>query len=163
MQRYRDVVTGGLSVLLGLGLYLASLSIVNFGAAVIGSSFMPRLCAAAFVVFGAILVVSGLRARAVTARPLDEAQHALRLDRKISGAAAVAVSLVLMAGYVAALQPLGYILASALYIVLQILVLSSRGPVAWLRLLVIAGLSSALAYLLFVHVFQVTIPAGILG
>ncbi|MBM3605069.1 MAG: tripartite tricarboxylate transporter TctB family protein [Alphaproteobacteria bacterium] len=78
-----------------------------------------------------------------------------------SGMVTVVLTLVLIAGFVAALRPLGFPIATALYLFLQFLLLtprSSRPPVA-----LYAGLAagaSALIFATFRYGFDLLLPAG---
>ncbi|MFA6633621.1 MAG: tripartite tricarboxylate transporter TctB family protein, partial [Kiritimatiellia bacterium] len=65
--------------------------------------------------------------------------------------------------YLALIPILGYIIASTLYIFGQILILNRSNKQHYLRYATISIFSAVLTYLLFVKVFSVMIPAGILG
>ncbi|WP_339115521.1 tripartite tricarboxylate transporter TctB family protein [Thioclava sp. GXIMD2076] len=167
MFRYHNALTGGAMILLGIGLYLSSLDIMEFGRSAVGADFMPKLCAVLLVALGALLLLGDVRrpkAAPFRPRPIEGDAPTPKEDRPlIGGGLAVIVSLVLMLAYVAALPVLGYILCSALYIFVQILIIS---PFRRARLPLYLGISVAVAagsYALFVLVFQVTIPAGLLG
>ncbi len=72
--------------------------------------------------------------------------------------------MLLLVGYVAAISFLGYIISSVIYIYFQILILNRRKPMHHLRYVIIAVISSATSYFLFVRIFGgVMIPAGLLG
>ena len=79
------------------------------------------------------------------------------------GWGAVLISVVLMCAYVGFLESLGFILASTIYAFCQMLILAKNVKWNYLLFGAIALISSAVAYLLFVRVFQVMLPAGILG
>ena len=63
----------------------------------------------------------------------------------------------------ALLQPVGFIVCSSLYVFFQILILSKGMKRNYPAFAVVSIAASVSAYFLFVRVFQVMIPAGILG
>lgn len=73
----------------------------------------------------------------------------------------VLLTLLLIAGYIAALRPLGFPIATAIYLFAQFLVLTPRGgrpPVVLYAGLAVAG--SALIFATFRYGFDLLLPAG---
>lgn len=73
----------------------------------------------------------------------------------------VALTLVLIAGYVAALRPLGFPIATAIYLFLQFLVLTPRGSGRQFPLyLGLSVAASAVIFATFRYGFDLLLPAG---
>ena len=66
----------------------------------------------------------------------------------------------LLLAYVAVLEPLGFLLATAAYVFTQARLL---GSVAWRRDLVASVALSSATYFVFKRLLQIALPAGILG
>jgi putative tricarboxylic transport membrane protein len=66
----------------------------------------------------------------------------------------------LLFGYVALLEPIGFVLATTVYVFGQARILGSR---AWRRDLVASVAVSTVTYLVFKRLLQIALPAGILG
>ena len=156
----QDLFTGVLLLALSGALFWACLSIKDFGAIGVGSAFVPRLTAGLLLIVGLVLMTAGWRARGTSvAAPTPEANG----PKVFGGFPAVAISVVLMVGYLALLEPLGYLLASALYGFLQTLVLIKDAKRSFLLFAVIAACSAALFFYVFVQLFDISLPAGVLG
>lgn len=157
MTRQRDLITALCVIGLGLGLFWLGGQVRDFASAGIGAGFLPRIVAVLLVVLGAVLLLGARH------RPVVSAADPEQEGGEWGGWPAVLASVGLMGAYVAALDGLGFILASSLYIFLQTLVLAKNARRRYLGFGLIGLGVSAGAYWLFVRVFQVMIPAGLLG
>ena len=73
----------------------------------------------------------------------------------------VALTLALIAGYIAALRPLGFPIATAIYLFLQFMVLTPQGSGRSLPLYAgLAALASGLIFATFRYGFDLLLPAG---
>lgn len=154
-----DLITGALLLCLSALLFWACLSIKDFAAVGVGSAFVPRLTAGLLLVVGLVLLRNGWRARAVP----RENESSEQGSQVFTGTSAVALSIALMAGYLALLEPLGYLFASMLYGFLQILVLNKNAKRNYMMFAVLAACSAAAFYYVFVQLFEISLPSGILG
>lgn len=161
MSCYSEVCVGGLVALAGVGLLSISAEVQDFSTGTVDAAFMPSIAAALFILFGGIVLVRGLRLP-------QSAEGALSPQRRSrpglrSGWGPVSCSFILMIAYAGLLDSLGFILASVAYVFLQIQLLRKEAPPRqWLFALVAISVPTA-AYLLFVHAFDVMVPAGVLG
>lgn len=121
----------------------------------VGPRFFPFLVAAGLLLCGALLLVQALRG--VTAPPEQGEDVDLDVPPDYRAVAVIGASL---AAYVLLLEPLGFVLASAL---LFWGVATAFGSRAWLRDPLV-GLVLALAvYLAFTRLLGLRLPAGILA
>lgn len=118
--------------------------------------------AGAFPMFtAAVMLVSGLfslrhtvRTQPVAREPGESA--ARRFARQLTPPVLVGFIVAIMA-YMVALEPLGFLLASFLFLLVSMRLLGSR---RWGLNLAVAALSLAATYLVFQTLFSVVLPAG---
>jgi len=156
-----NFITGVGVILLGVFMYFASYDIQEFVRTRVGASFMPRIAGSLFVILGGILIFGSFRCSvpAATQEPVSEAE-----EKKVFGGwPAVLLSLLLMIVYVGLIDSVGFVLSSIFYIFLQILVLNKQGKKNFLTFGLVSVIVPIVVFYLFVYVFKVLIPAGILG
>lgn len=159
----KNFLTGVGVICLGLFMYFASYDIQEFVRTRVGASFMPRVAASLFVILGGILIMGSFRFAVGTTTQVQDAPEQASRERTFGGLPAVLLSLLLMVAYVGLMESVGFIITSVVYIFLQILVLAKQGPRNYMTFGVIAIVVPIVVFYLFVNVFKVLIPAGILG
>ncbi|GGH54779.1 tripartite tricarboxylate transporter TctB family protein [Frigidibacter albus] len=151
-MRLKDVIVGGVMTAAGI-LYL------RMGNALpekegVDAATVPGILAWMMIALGLIELVGALRRPAV-------AGEGAEATGAMGGLLTVGLTLALIAGFIAALRPLGFPIAAALYLFLQFLVLTPRGgrpPVP-----LYAGLAVGAAVFIFVtfrYGFDLLLPAG---
>ncbi|WP_321301948.1 tripartite tricarboxylate transporter TctB family protein [uncultured Sphaerochaeta sp.] len=155
----KNLGLGIFSILFGIFLFIISLSIRDFAAVGVGAKFFPRIASLGFIILGLIFIAEQVRIRILTNVQNDSTEKT-QISFTINPAV---FSMLLLVVYVAAISFLGYIISSIIYIYFQILILNRGKTIHHLRFVMIAVVSSALSYFLFVRVFGVMIPAGLLG
>lgn len=165
MVRDRNFWTGVGVLLLAIVLYAASFDIKEFITTRVGASFLPRLTAALFAILGGLLVLGSFRcASPVESVSERKDQKEFAAEEKVfGGLPAVFLSIILMCIYVGLMDSVGFILTSIGYIFLQILVLKKDVKPKYLLFILVSVIFPIIVYFLFVKVFKVMIPAGILG
>lgn len=160
----RDLITGSATLGCSALLFWASNDVKDFASIGVGAAFLPRLTAILFLIVGAIIVFQGLHPKTSPKTAKAETQPEQTEQPVVfGGISAVALSIALMLIYVLLLDYLGFLLASALYVFLQILVLNKNAPRHYLKFALAALIPAVLAYVLFVNVFQISLPVGLLG
>lgn len=161
----KDVVTGWFSLGLAAALFIGSFGVKDFAATGVGAGFLPRLAAVLLAVLGVILLLQTRRRATPAPGTGDSATAAGKAEgaRHFGGTAAALLSACLMAGYVALLSPVGFIITTAIYVFAQILVLAKDAKRNYMLYAIVSVVTSVAAYYLFVRAFQVMLPAGILG
>ena len=168
MTRSKDLLTGLTTIALAVFLFVVSNNVKDFASVGVGAGFLPRLTAYLLGILGLILSIEGWRRR-ISAAPKAKFPPAPAVGKTadevevFGGWPAVLLSIALMCAYVGFLERLGFILASSIYAFGQMLILAKN--VKWKLPLfgTIAVVSSALTYFLFVRLFQVMLPPGLLG
>lgn len=161
-KRYRDAIFGGVTILLGVALFLMSFGIKSVALNLIKADFFPRLIAALLVFLGVILLLTGLKA----AKEYQTVEEESELPFwKNDGTISMLETLVLIGVYVLLMKPLGFVIATFIYLVVQMYVLTpkeKRTRKNVVLFVVISLIASLAIYLLFVRVFYLMLPAGIL-
>lgn len=160
-KKYKDAISGGVLILLGVGLYIASFGIKSVALNLIKADFFPRLIAGLFVILGVILVLTGL-SKAKQHQPAGEKELPFW---KNDGTISMLETLALIAVYVLLMKPVGFVITTFVYLVAQMYVLTpkeKRTKKNFALFVVISLIASFAIYLLFVKVFYLMLPAGIL-
>jgi len=159
--RKRDLYLGIGFLLFSIGVWIASLSIKHLVVARISSSFVPQLAAIILAILSIILIlqsVFGAPKSSAETEPAAEQEDQSVSKRKRR----VQLTFLLILFYLLFLEPVGFLITTALYLFFQFWVLSRRKPN--LVVYAITAIStSVIIYYLFVKVFVLFLPAGILG
>ncbi len=161
MSRYGEMSFGVVVMLAAVGLFIIAGNVQDFmlSSNGVGAAFMPRIAATILLLLGLVTFSAAWRLEpAKTKKPthLEEAKSK-------GGQFYALISIALMMGYIALLSSLGFVITSAIYIFCQILILRKQSPKRWVTFLAVAIFLPITAYLLFVNVFEVMVPAGLLG
>lgn len=149
-QRAADIAVGCLVALLGIFVLAASMSISMGGVHRLSPRTFPH-------VVGGVLVVCGigLALKSWTIRGKDFAITWPDAE----GVRTIAVSLALLAGYIALMNWLGLPLATFLYVALATWYLNRS---KWLTASVIGLITGVLSYYVFIQLLGLSFPAGFL-
>ena len=159
IKKYKDVFCGGALILLGAGLYAASFGIKSVALNLIKADFFPRLDAALLMLLGVVLAAGGL----AKARHFQPSSEEAIPFWKNDGTVSMLETLALIALYLFTLKPVGFLLI--LYLILQMFVLApreKRGKKDIALYVFISAVTALAVYLVFVKVFYLMLPAGIL-
>lgn len=148
-QRGADILAGCLVALVGAVILYASTDITAPG----GHRLSPRTFP--FVV-GGLLILCGLG--------LSVKSWSLQDDHRIQwpdalGLRSIVVTLALLAGYIALMNPLGLPLASTLYVALATWHLK---PARWVTAIVVGVITGVVSYTVFIQLLGLSFPAGFL-
>ncbi len=160
-SRKRDLYLGIGFLLFSIGVWIASFSIKHLVVARIGSAFVPQLAATLLALLSITLILQAIfQAPASTSRQgkLTEQDAEAASKRKKR----VRLTFLLILFYLVLLEPVGFLITTTLYLFFQFWVLSRRQPNLPLYG-IIAISTSIIIYYLFVKVFVLFLPAGILG
>lgn len=150
-QRAADMVTGGVLAAVGVVAVLAALRIVGTAGERLHPRTLPYILGWTLLAGGVTLVVSAAKFRGPE-RVLEWP------DR--TGLGRVAVSLASLALYVLLLEPLGFPLATLLFVSFSIWFIGRYHPLAALGL---GAASAAAVYVLFIRLLALPFPVGPLG
>ncbi len=161
-----NMLAGGGLFIFGLVYFILSWQIDNFkglGAPPVDAKFVPRLWGGMLMVLSLIVFVRGLleylRLKKEGKLPQKEGNAAAR----IMDAREVILTFLCLLIYIALLQPVGFIIMSALYIFAEAMILTPPGKRKPLIAAVVAVVAAVLVDFAFVNLLHVLLPAGILG
>lgn len=160
-ERYKNFIYSSVISLFGIFYFLFAFKIRKFGDAVLDSQSLPKI-------LGVILITTSLIQTVKTFLEAQRNSNVDKVDKKEDDAPdikKVIYTLALMIVYAVILKPLGFLISTALFVFLQSLVLESESDTKKNRLvsIIFAVVFSIVIYLIFVRVFSLVLPAGILG
>lgn len=147
MIRHSDKIAGLAFIALAAGIYVVSADFPTVpGMPEPGPAFFPRVIAGLIGVLGVVLIVESVR---------NGEAHSHRIDRR--GVVRIGGATLLLVGYVAVMPYLGFVVDTALFLVVFMWFSGVRSPVA--TLVVAVGVPVVLHYV-FVSFLHVPLPEG---
>lgn len=157
-KKYGDIVVGVFFMVLSSALIVMAKMLPKSKVMDIGPDFMPLCIGSVTLVLAALLTFLSLKEFKTRAAALD-ASNLPDCDYK-----RVLLSIILVLIYVFILQPVGFIISTLAFLMLQMLVLSpddERGKKDILKLAVINVVFTMVVFFLFRYGFKIVLPAGI--
>ncbi|WP_265502426.1 tripartite tricarboxylate transporter TctB family protein [Paracoccus beibuensis] len=149
-MRLKDVIVG--AVMAGAGIAYLRMAAVLPERDGVDAGTVPTILAWMMIGLGLIELVSALRRPPATQAETRAAT---------SGLVTVGLTLLLIAGFIAALRPLGFPIATAIYLFLQFLVLTPKSASRSVPLYAgLAAVSSVIIFATFRYAFDLLLPAG---
>lgn len=155
--RDRDVLSAIALILISVWVFFASGSLEARTQLDIGPDFMPRLLAVLMFLLSLVQLTGALRRR-LPPRGSRIPRSGDFVERN-----ADYLSLAAILGYVLLFQPLGFIVATALFLFVQITIMAPRAERRYLRFALLAITVALLSFWFFERGFYVFLPEGILG
>lgn len=152
-KKLSETIRNMVLLISGVALWMSAQSIEAGAAMGKGGDFMPILCSGIWVVLSVLMLMTGLTAR-------DDGE---KQEFNTKGFFA---TLLLLFVYILLLKPVGFVITSILYLFVQMYLFVPKPLVTKKRLLLFGVISVILPIavnLLFVNVFSLILPAGILS
>lgn len=150
--KVRDMSCGVMFLLVGVFMYWGIRKVPNIIENEVGSAFVPRLVAIALMCLAGLLIV------------LSILKNKRSVDTQYEGDVRGGIlTMAILGAYVLLFNRLGFILATFLYLFLQITILSDSRNRNLRLFAVIAAVVSITVYSLFVKAFGLILPPGVLG
>jgi len=156
MKKYMDIISGTFILLLSLVLFAGTYSIVSFADSKYGASTTPRVVSIIMAILSIILIINGIGKLKVENRVSDEASANQNNTNKITY-----YTLGLITIYIALIKVLGFPVMTAIYIALQLFILSGMKIKKLLLGAMVGIVSSTLIYLIFSKALYIQLPLGI--
>ncbi len=153
-HKVRDLLCSVIMLIFGVVMFVVALDIPHKIESDVGSGFVPKFISICIII---VAVVQGVLTL------LDKSPSANAKDKLFDDVKGGIVTIVLMAGYMAIFESVGFIFSSIIYLFLQIMWLSddtNRKPV--LFAIVAVALPVAVSAL-FAFVIKMPLPVGIFG
>ncbi|ORC35367.1 hypothetical protein B4O97_09335 [Marispirochaeta aestuarii] len=158
VQQKKDIWSGFFSLILGLAVLIASFGIDKTRLAGVGPEYLPKAVGIYISILSLILISNSLYELNIkkTKEKKDKDEGPLEVRTFVA-------SVILLISYIFLLKVLGFIIMSAVFLFGEMYILAPRNHRNILLFLILStGLPTAV-YFLFVNVFNLLLPAGILG
>ena len=161
MEKDKDICAGVFCLAIGIFAFFAlDTSVGARNAQVqIGGVIYPRICAGVLMALAVGLLAEGIVKRHHTNRNKEQVKN--RVDLKQYAPLIACLALILI--WFKLLIPLGFIVATMLYIPFQMILLSLGERRNWIVVGICTIAVPIIVYYLFTSVFSMAIPAGILS
>lgn len=158
IKNKKDFWLGIVFAVFGIVYLIGAVQLPFKGVDALGAGFLPKIIGILAIVCGAILAVTNLeKAAKETGSEKEGEVQEWKTDYK-----RVVLSLILLTVSVLLLDYVGFIIIGAVYLFLQIMILSPKEKMRPVIYAVISIVLSIAVYLLFVRAFHVMLPNGIL-
>ena len=157
-KKYGDIVVSIFYIVLAIAVLVLAKRLPKSAVMEIGPDFMPTVVAVIILILAGILLFLSVKNFKM------HAEEAEKSGKDTSDYKRVLASLVLALVYVNVLKPVGFILSTLVYLVLQIIVLApddKRTRKDIILYLVLDVVFTIIVYLLFRYGFKIVLPAGI--
>jgi len=161
-----NMIAGGVIFAFALAYFIMTWQIANFrglGAPPIDAKFVPRLWGGLLMLLSLIVFLRGL----IEYIKLRKAKKLVKSEESIVKRAIdtreVILTFAALFIYILLLQPVGFIIMSALYIFAECMILTPREKRKLILAAIIGVVSAVLVDFVFVEFLHVLLPAGILG
>lgn len=157
-QKYKEVVSSGVISAFGFVYLIMSFSVRQYGDAVLDSRSLPKVLGALLLVFGLIRLFASIKIlmKANSDEPATEPEEA---GSRIH----VILTLALMLAYALTMKTLGFLISTTVYMFFQSIILFPKRKMNYLITIAVSLIFSVSVYLVFVRVFSLVLPQGILG
>ncbi len=151
-DKKKNILTSVVFLAFGAFVYVQSLGIKHMMANDVGSAFFPKVISVAMIAVAAIRLVMALR------EPEKEKKGDTGNDAKGG-----LITILLILAYVMAFNSVGFLISTAIYLFLQMLVLTPAEKRKLPMLAIISIVAPLFIYTLFVYVINTPLPKGIFG
>ena len=144
-------------LLIGAFIYVQASEIKVVMAKDLGSGFFPKVVGVAMILMALLELVLTLVAAKKDPAEAEKTEDTADDDKK-----GMLLTILCMVGYAALFEPLGFIISSALYLFLQITVLSNQKNRKLPLFAVISLVTSVFIYVVFVYLINMPLPMGLI-
>lgn len=157
-RKYKEVISSGVISAFGFVYFIMSFSVRQYGDAVLDSRSLPLALGALLLVFGLIRFYTSIKSlvKVNFDNPVKESDEA---GSRIH----VILTLVLMLAYALTMKRLGFLISTTVYMFLQSMILFPKKKMNFIIAIAVSLIFSISVYLVFVRVFSLVLPQGILG
>ncbi len=153
-NKQRDMLCSAVFLVFGIAMLYLSFGIKHRISSDVGSAYVPKFIAICIIVAaGAKLILS----------VMDKSPSASKREGSDMDLFGGIGTMALMLCYMLALQPVGFIISSAVYLFLQILLMSNKDNRKPVLFAIISIVLPVAVYALFNYVIKMPLPKGIFG
>lgn len=155
-KKFGDLITGVFFLVLAVVMFVMASQLPPSLMGGLGSDFMPKVLSVGTAILALFQIRSGIvKMRSYTAQDAPE-EYPPEYARVLATIAS-------FIAYVCLMKPVGFLLTSAVYLFVQMLILAPKEKRNYLLFAVISVVFSVVVYFVFRNALNVMLPAGILG
>lgn len=153
-----SIISSIICLVYGISIYIGSSTIHSDNPNGVGADFMPRIIGSIIICLSLFIVIS-------TIVSMKKGQNDSEPKEAIdSGTRKTIMTIVLLIAYAFLLKYTGFVITSIVYLILQMIILADKVRKKDLLLYgVISVITPLLVNYVFVHIFSLMLPSGILG
>lgn len=153
-EKRRDLIGSIVFLVFGIFLFAISFTVRTIIENDVGPAFMPKVVAVAIVIVSVSKLVIALKNNSAEYTAIKKSK-----DDKMGSL----LTILNLGAYVILFEPLGFIISSILFLVLQMIILSDKVNFKPIRFVIISVTSTIAIYFLFVYAFNLMLPEGLLN
>lgn len=157
IEKNGNFILGIAFLLFGIIYFIAASFVPESAVMDLGPDILPKVIAIITIILGGVQVVNGYR-QMKAYQPSDESGENKKLEYWRVGATIVSFII-----YVNLIEVVGFLIMTFIYLIMQMNILSVQEERKQVRFVIISLVTAVFVYFLFRNVFNVMIPAGILG
>ncbi len=166
-RKYWDLASGIAFLALSITVFVGAQNVKTLAVSSIGSGFFPSVVSVLLAITSIAIIAGGVF-QARKAEPAAAPETKSSAEKKPSAEEkprvwAVLVTFILMAAYALLITKVGFLITTTMYLFIQINILSPKQSRKQLMFAIISVVSAIAIYYTFVKVFNLMLPAGILG
>ncbi|SUY28516.1 putative tricarboxylic transport membrane protein [Aminobacter aminovorans] len=163
-MKWNDIISALVLIVVSIVVFFASDRLEAKTRMDIGPDFMPKLVAALTFLLSSLLLAQAVqRNMALRAHQMPDVGRGPVRQGDLIERYADWISLLLILAYTIVFEPLGFVLSTTIFLFLQFIVMSRSGERRYIRFALVAGVVSTASYYVFLRLFYVFLPAGLLG
>ncbi len=155
-KKYWDLASGIFLLVFSVALYFGAKNVKTLSVSSVGSGTFPSIVAVVLAIVSVAIIVGGVK----KARGPDEKA---KTDGGKPRMWAVVATFVIMAIYATLMPSVGFMITTAVYLFAQMYIMAAKEHQKPILFGVISVVASVSIYYMFVKVFSLMLPAGILG
>ncbi len=173
-----DIFSGVIILIISITLFISTFGFQQMTESRVGSAFFPQIASIGMAVMSVLLIISPFIQKKIKEKNADQKNDAeedenmmeqrgpneLEIEedgKKYYGL--VVLTIILLTGCVALLQPLGFILSTTIFLFLQMCIMSKKHNRKYITFIIVSAVTSGLIYWIFRGFFDLMLPAGLLG
>ncbi|MFD1065653.1 tripartite tricarboxylate transporter TctB family protein [Oceanobacillus locisalsi] len=163
-RNYGDLITGSILLVLSITMFMGSLNMEALTDDVVGPDFMPKIVSILIAIMSIFVIISGFisKGKSETDEETPVMKDEEETDNK-KGYFYLILTVILLFVYLFLIPILGFLITTAAYLIIQMLLFSKWTTRNLLLYGVISIITSSIIYFVFRNVFYVMLPAGIFG